>query len=65
MIKKYEEKHVISVSDDKTIRVWRIDDIEGFRAFEGYKVGVTCLCLSMDGYYMFSGSLTKPSRNGT
>ena len=56
-----EEKILISGSDEKTqnIRVWNLADPETYRVFEGHKLGVTCLCLSSDGYYVFSASLDK------
>ena len=55
-------KHVVSGSDDGTIRVTRIEDGELVRVIREHTLDVASVCVTPDGKYIVSGSYDRTIR---
>ena len=55
-------KHLITGSEDKTARVWSLEDGALIRIFTGHTNNVTSVCVTPDGNHLITGSLDKTAR---
>ena len=49
-------RHAVSVSEDKTVRVWDVASGWEVRKFTGHSSGVRCVAVTSDGKRAVSGS---------
>ena len=54
-----DEKKIISGSEDKTVKIWDVEDGFLIHSLEGHKYGVTSVTISIDGKKIVSGSYDK------
>ena len=52
-------KHLITGSDDKTARMWSLEDGTMVREFKGHENYVTSVCTTLNGKYLITGSSDK------
>ena len=55
-------RHVVSGSDDKTVRLWDLATGQEVRRFTGHQSSVRSVAVTPDGRYVVSGSLDKTVR---
>ena len=49
------EKYIISSSQDKSIKIWKLNNGKLVQTLEGHKTGINCVNISPDGKYIISG----------
>ena len=57
-----DNKHVVSASDDYTIRITRISDGKLIREIKGHTAYISDICVTPDGKHVVSGSFDKTIR---
>ena len=54
--------HVLSASQDKTVRIWLFGDGSLVRTLEGHTAPVRSVCMAPDGVHVLSASVDKTVR---
>ena len=53
---------VVTGSEDKSARIWRLADGSHVRSLEGHRYAVMSVCVTADGQFVVTGSADKSAR---